>query len=131
LKYFICALDKINVGIPAGQTERIIQVTRVQCAVRETENQEVFISLPVLFQQKDNAAPHGLVLKSDNTEQSGFKTVLMTPPIDAELEIPEDDIYNLPKALSGVFKFFRGAYCTDQNVILILDPEKLKRGCCD
>jgi hypothetical protein len=122
LKYFVCALDKINLGLPAEQTERIISVTRVQSAARETNDQEVSISLPVLFQQKDTAAPHGVVLKS---ETSAVKTILLVPRIDAELEIPEENIHSLPEALSGLFKNFKGAYCTGQNVILILDPEKL------
>jgi hypothetical protein len=128
LKYFIYALDKINVGIPAERTERIIPVTRVQGAVCETENQEVFISLPVLFRQKDNTAPHGIVLKSNPGVSSAVKTVLLTPRIDVELEIPEENIHNLPEAMGGLFKFFRGAYCTDQNIILILNPEKLMGG---
>ena len=125
MKYFICALDKINLGIPAEQTERIIQVTRVQGAVYETENQEVFVSLPVLLRQKDSSAPHGVVLKSNTGESSAVKTVLLTPRIDVELEIPEENIHSLPEALGGLFKYFRGAYCTDQNVILILNPQKL------
>jgi hypothetical protein len=131
LKYFICALNKINLGIPAEKTERIIQVTQTQdaahSAVYKTENQEVFISLPALFQQKDSVL-HGIVLKSNTGEPSAVKTVLLTPRIDVELEIPEESIYSLPKVLAGVFRNFRGAYCTGQNVILILNTEKLMEG---
>jgi len=128
LKYFICALDKVNLGIPAEQTERIIQATRVQDAICETENQEVFISLPVLLRQEGSAAPHGIVLKSKTGNSSSVKTVLLTPRIDVELEIPEENIHSLPEALGGLFRYFRGAYCTDQNMILILNPEKLIGG---
>jgi chemotaxis signal transduction protein len=124
LKYFICALGKINIGIPAPQTERIIPVTRIQGAVCETENQEVFISLPALLRQKDFSAPHGIVLKSD----TAAKTTLLTPRIDAELEIPEESIHSLPKALAGSYRHFRGAYCTGANVIFILNPEKITDG---
>jgi hypothetical protein len=126
LKYFICALGKITIGIPSEQTERIISVARAQGAVCETENGEVFISLPMLLRQKDGAAPHGIVLKSGAGESSPAKTVLLTPRIDAELEIPEEGIHSLPKALSGLHRHFRGAYCADTNIILILNPEKLK-----
>jgi len=127
LKYFICALGRINIGIPAEMTERIIAVTRVQGAVCETENGEVFMSLPALLRQKDKAAPHGVILKpcpgqpSDNTG----KTTLLTPRIDAEMEIPEENIHSLPKAMDGMYRHFRGAYCTGQSVILIFNPEKL------
>ena len=115
-------MDKVFLGIPARQTERIIAVTRIQDSARETENQEVFISLPVILRQKDITAPHGIVLKSG---AECAKTTLLTPKIDAELEIPEEDIHTLPKAMDGVYRHFRGAYCTDQKVILILNPQKL------
>jgi len=124
LKYFVCASDKISVAIPAEQTEHIISVTRIQQAVCETENQEVFISLPVLLRLEDSAAPHGIILKS--SDSSAVKTVLLTPRIDIETEIPEEKIHSLPEAMGGVFKYFRGAYCTEQNVILVLNTEKIK-----
>ena len=125
MKYFICALGKISLGIPSEQTERIIPVTRVQAAVCETENQEVFISLPALFKQKDSAAVHGVVLKSGAGVSSAVKRVLLAPRIDVELEIPEEGIHSLPKAFAGVFRHCRGAHCTGNSVILILNPEKL------
>jgi len=133
LKYFICALgsalSKINIGIPAEMTERIIAVTRIQGAVRVTENQEVFISLPALMRQKETAAPHGIVLKPLVPESQSVvttaKTTLLTPKIDAEMEIPEENIHSLPRAMDGMYRHFRGAYCTSQNLILILNPEKL------
>jgi hypothetical protein len=129
LNYFICALGRINLGIPAQQTERIIQVTRVQDAVCETENQEVFISLPALLRQKGCAAPHGIVLKPGAVGRTSgstlAKTTLLTPRIDAEMEIPEENIHSLPKAMGGSYRHFRGAYCTGTSVIFILNPEKL------
>jgi len=124
LKYFVCAQDKISIAIPAEQTEHIISVTRVQKTVCETENQEIFISLPVLLRQEDSTAPHGIILKSK--EPSAVKTVLLTPRIDMELEIPEEKIHSLPAAMGGVYTYFRGAYCAEQNVILVLNTEKIK-----
>jgi len=119
-------------GIPARRTERIISVNRIQDAVCETENQEVYISLPALLRQKDRTAPHGIVLKPDagaaTPEAATTKTILLTPKIDAEQEIAEEDIRGLPEAMGGVYERFRGAYCTDKNVILILNPEKLTEG---
>jgi hypothetical protein len=131
MKYFICALDKVHLGIPAERTERIIPVTRPQTAVYETENHETFISLPALFQLKDASAPHGLVLKTSCTEKespAAIQTVLLTPRIDIDLEIPEEKIHRLPETLSPLFHYFRGAYFDGQNMILILDTEKLKEG---
>ena len=130
MKYFICALGRISLGIPSEQTERIISVTRMQDAVCETENQEVFISLPALLRQKETAAPHGIVLKpgAGQAPVNTAKTTLLTPKIDAELEILEENIRSLPRVMGGSYRYFRGAYCTDKNVILILNPQKLLEG---
>jgi len=134
MKYFICAMGetpgsafgKINLGIPAEQTERIVSVTRIQDAVCETENQETFISLPALLRQKDRTAPHGIILKQRAGQTA--KTTLLTPKIDSELDIPEENIRSLPRAMDGAYRHFRGAYCTDTNIILILNPDKLGNG---
>jgi hypothetical protein len=125
MKYFICALGKTNIGIPSRQTQQIISAANMRGVENEMENQSVFISLPELFQQKDIAAPHGLILKSSAGEPYKVRTVLLTPKIDAELEIPEEDIHSLPKAMAGVYKHFTGAYCADQKIILIINPEKI------
>ena len=125
MKYFICGLDEINLGIPAGYTERIIQVARAQACVHENENQDSYISIPVLFGQKDVSAPHGLVLK--RSASGPGKKILLTPKIEIDLEIPEQDIHRLPGAFAGVFAFVKGACFAGSadKMILILDPEKL------
>ena len=127
VKYFICALGtSAKLGIPAEQTERIIPVSRLQTSVYETENDDAFISIPALFRQKDIAAPHGLVLKGGRDDGNG-KTILLTPKIDIDLEIPEENIHSFPEAFAGLYTFIKGACFSggSQNVILILDPEKL------
>jgi len=128
MRYFIGALDTINLGIPAEQTERIIPVSRIQTIVYATGEQSgmegACISLPALLRQQDTA-PHGLVLKSAQP-LTGGKTILLMPKIDRDIEIPEDAIHRLPEAFAGAFSFFTGAYFEgDQNLILIVDPHKL------
>jgi len=125
VRYFVCAVEKVSLAIPADQIERIIPAARVQTRVYETENDEAFISVPALLKQADLAAPHGLVLKSGSAG-SGTKIILLTPKIDTDLEIPEESIRGLPGVFTGVFSFFSGAYFNGgPNVILILDPRKL------
>ena len=114
-------MDNIILGIPSEQTERIILVSRLQTDLCETENEEDFYSIPVLFKLKDLSAPHGLILKSGQP----VKTVLLTPKIENELEIPEEEMQRLPQVLEGIFKFFKGAYFDGENLILTLDPAKL------
>ena len=127
MKYFICALDNISfksqcyLGIPADHIERIVPVDRAAAAVHETEGEEAFISIPALLKLKDSAAPHGLVLKAPGPP----KTVLLCPKIDVELEIPEEGIHSLPKALAEGLAYLSGALFTEQKLILTLEPEKL------
>jgi hypothetical protein len=113
-------------AIPAEQTERIIPAARIQTVLYETEGQEAFISLPLLLQSKDSA-PHGVVLKTAAIQppEGILRTILLTPKIDIDLEIPEEKIHQLPQTFLGLYRFFRGAYFDDQNVILILNTEKL------
>ena len=120
MNYFICALGAVHLGIPAERTERIIAVSRVQTVVYETENQESFISLPLLFRLDSVSVPHGVLLKGGDG-----RTILLTPKIDIALEIPEDKIHSLPEALSGLGMYVRGAYFGSQGVILVLDPDKI------
>jgi len=140
MKYFICNLDRINygsgngnsacLGIPAGHTERIIALKRIQNILYESGSEgeaEVFISLPVLLELKDTAAPHGVVLKTKGAPGADTrgKTVLLAPKIENEIEIPEEEIKQLPGALAEILTFFRGAYFSGQDLIYILDPIKL------
>ena len=134
MKYFICALEGTQLGIPAEWTERIISTDRIQTALYETEpfpdnsgKNELFISLPVLFRLKDRAAPHGLVLKSGGKGDNAApgRTVLLTPKIDIELDIPEANIHRLPESFAGLYRCIQGACFSNQNIILLLDPEKL------
>ena len=127
MKYFICALDGKHwnstsyLGIPAEQTERLIPADRTQTVVYETDNEEAFILLPALFDLKDRDAPHGLILKN----APRIKTILLSPRIENEMEIPPQEIHQLPDALSAMHTYFTGIFFTDDKVILILDPEKL------
>jgi chemotaxis signal transduction protein len=122
IRYFICALGEISLGIPAEQTERIISISRKQAAVHETENGEAFISLPALL-NLDVPAPHGVVLK--NPSADACKTMLLAPRIDSDQEIPEENIQQLPKAISGLFRYLRGVYFDDSDAVFILSPDKL------
>ena len=149
MKYFICALDKVSVGIPAEQTERIIPLAREQAGVYETESQppgtdeagtkEAFISLPALLHD-NTPARHGLVLKSAgeaSASRANIKTILLSPKIDIDIEIPDESIHRLPEAFAGIFSFFSGACFapginapgtndeSGQNLILIVNPQKL------
>jgi len=134
MKYFICTLEPpaetqeksspleaIQLAIPTTHTERIIPITKIQAAGYETGDDGVSVSLPVLFQQKSLPTPHGVVLRS----AAALKTILLTPGIDKDLEIPEESIHRLPGVFDGLSRYFKGVYFDKQNLILILNTEKI------
>jgi len=126
MRYFICTLETpaIQLGIPAEHTERIIPITRIQSTEYETENKEVFVSLPVLLKQKNKNTPHGIIIKVAHTS----KTILLTPRIDIDMEIPEENIHQLSSTFVGLSRYFRGACFDKENLILILNTEKIMEG---
>ena len=126
MKYFICALNTFNLGIPADLTGRIINAERTQTDIFETEDDIAFVSIPALFRQK-NSTLHGLVLKTGAVicKWPG-SIILLTPRIEIDLEILDEEIRPLPDSFSGAFFFVKGAFFSaGQNMIMIIDPEKL------
>ena len=130
MKYFLCALNTVYLGLPSENTERIVSMSRMQSSVCATEGNDVYISLPLLFKCADLAAPHGIVLKGKNEER---KTTLLTPPLDIDIEIPTEDIYSIPKAFSIILRYCRGACfinkAGEERLIFILDIDKIIEDC--
>ena len=126
MKYFLCTFDQVYLGVLSECTERVISVSRKQTSIMESEKQEVFISLPLLFGRADLGAPHGIVLKSKNNER---KTTLLAPPLDIDLEIPEEEIFTVPKAFGGRLCYFKGACFIkkeqEERLVFTLDIDKL------
>ena len=125
MKYFICNIDNNSSGfaIPSEYIERIIPSERKSTSVFETEDKDIFISIPRLLRLKENAAPHGLVLKTTGSK----KILLLTPKIYEELEIPEEEIKDLPITLKELLVFFKGVCFIDQKLVFILEPNKLDK----
>ena len=126
MKYFLCALNAVYLGIPSECTERIISATGIQSSAFETGDQDTFISLPLLFGCADLAAPHGIVLKSVNKER---KTILLAPSLDIDIEISEENIHSVPKAFSELLRYCNGSCFInveqEERLIFTLDVEKI------
>lgn len=125
MNYFICALDKMHcwLGIPAEEIERLIPSRLIPPieANSTIEPASYCISLPELIKLKDKTTPHGLVLKTQGLQ----KTVLLTPKIEYEQEILEENVQVLPKVFAGGVQYFRGVFFSNEKMIIILDPKKL------
>jgi hypothetical protein len=126
VKYFLSLFDKVYFAIPSECTERIISATRAQSSVCETEEQDVFISLPLLFRRADLPASHGLVLKQKDGKK---KITLVVPPLDIDIEIPKEDIYGIPRVFSKKMPHCNGMCFVnrdkEERLIFTLDIEKL------
>ena len=125
MKYFICSLDAIFLGVSTELAEGVTSVSRIQTAVCEKEDNTSFISLPALLKRDTFSALHGIVLKRRSGVEKDGKIILLMPPIDIDLEIAEKDIYTVPRVVSGMFRFFSGVCFSDQRLIFTLDTEKL------
>ena len=126
MKYFLCALNTVYLGIPSEYTERIISVSRMQSSVCETDAQDIFISLPLLFRCADLPTPHGIVLKTVSEER---KTILLVPPLDIDLEIPAEDIFSVPRAFSELLRYCNGSCFINigrqERLVFTLDIKKI------
>ena len=126
MRYFICALGEISLGIPAEQVEHIIPADKTladktPADENETGNDAVKIFLPELFGQKAET-PHGLILKTGNQN----KKILLTPRIEIDLEIPDEKIKKLPESFTGIYSCFTGACFADSGkMIFIINAEKI------
>ena len=129
MRHFICVFEMIRFGIPAESTERIIQLSRTQNSPCEIEDNDVFISLPAMFNKKQMTdakqmtAPHGLLLKLHIPD--GKKIILLSPKVEKDMEIPENKIHELPALLSGPFIYFKGVFFNEEKPVFIISPEKL------
>jgi hypothetical protein len=125
MKYFLCAFDAAYLGIPSECTQRVISVSRKQLSVCETEEQHIFISLPLLFGRADISAPHGIVLKENKEKQ----ITLLAPLLDIDYEIPDENIFTVPKAIGAKLRYLKGACFIkkdrEERPVYIVDIEKL------
>jgi len=98
------------------------------------ENRNTYISLPLLFNLPQENVRHDIVLKNSSDEDDCSiegKIVLLSTEVEYETEIPEEEIYPVPKifinnrfsaVFSGMQFYNFPASCFP---VLLLNPEKL------
>jgi hypothetical protein len=83
-----------------------------------------FISLPWLFNMREEPVPHGIILREWNSKEN--KVVLLTAGIKRDIDIPVGEFSPIPKSL-GALRFsevFSGIKFSG-NPILLMNVEKL------
>jgi hypothetical protein len=93
------------------ETEKIVQY--------EPKSRCTFISLPWMFNMRDQPVPHGVILREWNSKEN--KVVLLTAEVKSVIEIPDNEFYPIPKSLSALrfSSVFSGIKFSDNPVLLL------------
>ena len=141
MRVFMCAFENFSLAIPIAFVSSITlyQESISKEVVYNEENHNTYISLPILFNHPQALIHHGIILKDredEDTENNSVienKNILLTTEIEREIEIPEKNIYPVPKTLNVMqFSFlFNGIVFhsnknrAEEELILVFNPEKL------
>jgi hypothetical protein len=106
----MCAFEDFFVAIPIRYVSSLVlRYDMAEKAVsRDDVTRNTFFSLPHLFGFPGESVKHGIVLKSggrDDEPGSVVKNrnILLSPEVEREADIPQEEIYSLPATLVGMF----------------------------
>ena len=129
MRVFLCSFADFSVAIPMHSVSSVVLYTdkEAQKVENNQEHRNTYISLPQLFNLQCEDIRHGIILKSgeDNIEE---KIILLTTEVECETEIPNEEIFPIPKVLSNkrFAALFNGIrFGSQQQPMLILNPEQL------
>ena len=121
----------------AGVSSLTLYEREPSCALSRDNGGNTYFSLPHLFGVEQKISRHGIVLKNNGGEDSGeFKNrqVILTESVEKEIDIPDDEIFPLPRALKNVAasQIFFGITCALNDihsqgggVVLFIEPLRL------
>ena len=124
MRVFLCGFGNFSIAIPMSSVSTLALYTgsREGCeTITRGENDgSTFISLPLLFGLGSEIIKHSITLNSDN------KIVLLCTEVELETDIPDEEIYPLPKVLDGTrfYTLFSGIKFASTPV-LFLDTKQL------
>ena len=112
MRCFFCAFRGFYLAIPIGVVSSLmLHPVQAAAAVEyREENGNTYFSLPHLFHLPDAIIRHGIVLKESGAENGEDATdhrienkhILLTTEVEREIDIPETEIYPLPRVLAGM-----------------------------
>ena len=129
MRFFIFPIENIYIAVAADKVKRFISPDN-NCDGAVNADQ---IKIPVYMifgkhRHLENMPCHGIVLKQEGEDggNGGNKTfVIITPPVERDIDVAEKEIQNLPGSFSGIYSSFNGLYFSGQKIIFFLDIEKL------
>ena len=137
MRFFIFPLEKIYIGIEAGKVKCLISSSGSDTdgAVDDTADnspdsgRQLKIPFDRIFRGLSPADIssfcHGIVLKQETG--SCQTMVIITPPVERDIDVEEKKIRSLPGSFSGVYSSFNGVYFNEQKIVFFLDVEKLAK----
>ena len=137
MRAFLFSFGDFSVAIPMDSVSSL--ALHDKNAAEEDCN--IYISLPELLHMPGELIRHDIVLKDPNVENDENdeihenKTILFIPEIEGELEIPDEEVFPVPKVLSDTHfsELFRGIQFDSRKLtsgtrvtpLLLLDSEAL------
>jgi hypothetical protein len=142
MRVFLCPYEGFSLAVPMNivLSVAINRKNPGKTVVYNEENQNTYISLPLLFNCANHEVRHGIILKDGNNEKPENKIVLLTYEIESEAELSLNKIYPLPAAfaLMKFSNFFRGmvffnrhhhekktGVTHQEELILLINPEHI------
>ena len=121
MRVFLSAYPSFTLAIPMEavgsmmlynkETEKNIQ--------HDQEKRNTYVSLPGLFNMKDKAVYHGVILRKWNSNEN--KIVLLTAEVKRDTEIPDEEFHPIPKTLDAMnfSSMFKGIQFSGSPVLLL------------
>jgi len=129
MRFFIFPIDKIYIAVAADNVKRFISHDEnYKDSVNKDSVSIDRIEIPVYMifgklRCYENMSFHDIVLKQETNDNKSL--VIITPPVEKDIDVPESEIQSLPASFSGVYSSFNGLYFNDKKIIFFLDIEKL------
>ena len=143
MRVFICSFGSFSLAIPmnsvASMTLCADRAANGAAVEYNQENRNTYISLPRVFNLQIENIRHGIILKdgdndSEDSDTTEDKIILLTTEVLCETEIPDEEIYPMPKVFGGMlFSALFSGILFDSRIIsnsagepvLLLDTKKL------
>ena len=140
MRFFFCAFSGFYLAIPIRSVLSLMlySAETTQAVEYREQNGNTYFSLPHLLYMPDERIRHGIVLKEPGEDEGEAeaeqvienKNILLTTEVEREIDIPETEIYPLPRVLAGtgVAGMFSGIQFASGgagggSLVLVLDPE--------
>jgi len=120
MRFFIFPYENIYIAVAADMVKRFISLDAPDnfhdTGKKELpETDQIKIPVCMIFKKlhEDKSSRHGIVLKQETAASGVFgdKTiVIITPPVERDIEVAENKIQKLPGSFTGVYSTFSGLY---------------------